>query len=241
MKLRCVIVDDEPLAITVLQSKLAKIPGIEVVDTFNDALSVHEYLAERSNEIDFLFLDIEMPSLSGIDLIKSLLKPQLVVITSANKNYAVEGFDLNVVDYVVKPITLERIVKAVNKVKERIEISKIDKTPKKPEANTSLFLKENKRMVKVVLNDILYIESIKDYVKVVTRNKMVVTKQKISFFEETLPKEDFVRVHKSFIVATNHIDAYNSSFIEIGFTEIPIGRSFKEDALKRLARIIEDA
>ncbi len=235
MELRCAIVDDEPLAITVLEGMLEKIPGINVIATFNDALSAMDYLADGSNEVDFLFLDIEMPSLSGIDFLKTLTSPPPVIISSANKNYAIEGFELNVVDYVLKPITFERIVKSINKIKERFD-KEVQASDESPEA---LFLKENKKMVKVVVGNILYIEGVKDYVKVVTNRKMVITKNKISYFEEILPSDHFIRVHKSFIVAVNHIDAYSSSFIEIGFNEIPVGRSYKDSALKKLGKISE--
>ncbi len=230
MKLRCVIVDDEPLSIEVMEGYLKKIPNIEVVATFNDAISVMSILSEQ--DIDFLFLDIEMPKLSGIDFLRSITNPPMVIITSANKNYALDGYELNVVDYLLKPITLERVIRAVNKIIEKKSKKTIKPTPQ--ESTDYIFLKENKKMIRLVLSDIQYIESIKDYVKVVTENKTVVTKQNLSHFEQILDPSEFVRVHRSFIVAIRHIDAFTSASVEIGKLEIPIGRLYKDEALKRL-------
>lgn len=230
MKLRCVIVDDEPLSIEVMEGYLKKIPNIEVVATFNDAISVMSILSEQ--DIDFLFLDIEMPKLSGIDFLRSISNPPMVIITSANKNYALDGYELNVVDYLLKPITLERVIRAVNKIIEKKSKKTIKPTPQ--ESTDYIFLKENKKMIRLVLSDIQYIESIKDYVKVVTENKTVVTKQNLSHFEQILDPSEFVRVHRSFIVAIRHIDAFTSASVEIGKLEVPIGRLYKDEALKRL-------
>ena len=235
MKLRCAIVDDEPLAITVLEGFLAKLSNIEVVATFNDALSVIDFLSE--NQVDFLFLDIEMPNLTGIDFLKTFSNPPLVVITSANKNYATDAFDLSVVDYIVKPLTLERILKATNKVSEKIS-AKPNYVDLKGN-NSFIFLKENKRMVKVNLDEILFVESVKDYVKVVCRGKTVITKQNISGIELVLNPLDFIRVHKSFIVSVKNVDAFSSSEIEIGLFKVPIGRSYKDNALNRLGDICD--
>jgi DNA-binding LytR/AlgR family response regulator len=235
MKLKCIIVDDEPLSIEVMQGYLKKIPNIEVVATFNDAISAMATLNEK--DVDFLFLDIEMPKLSGIDFLKSISNPPLVVITSANKNYAIEGYELNVVDYLLKPITLERVVRALNKIIEKK--SKKNKETQSSDSSEYLFLKENKKMIRLSISDIQYVESIKDYVKVVTSNKTVVTKQNLSHFEQILNPLNFVRVHRSFIVGINHIDAFTSSSIEIGKTEIPIGRLYKDEALRRLGSFDE--
>lgn len=234
MKLRCAIVDDEPLSIDVLQGYLSKIPNIEVVATFNDPLNVFDFL--NKNEVDFLLLDIEMPNLSGIDLVKSLVNPPLVIIISAHKNYALEGFELNVVDYLLKPISLSRLTKSIGKL---VEIYSSKSTINQPALSGSeyFFLKENKRMVRVNFDEILFIEGMKDYVKVVTLEKTVVSKANLVDMEELLAKKNFLRVHKSFIVSLAKIDAYSSSVIEIDHFEIPIGRSFKDEALAGLNRI----
>ncbi len=232
MKLQCVIVDDEPLAITIIEGFLKKIPYIEIIGKFDNAIPVYEFLKE--NVVDLLFLDIEMPNITGIDFLKSLSSPPSVIFTTANKNYAIEGFDLNVEDYILKPITFERLFKAVNRVYENINQGK---TTKKPDSNEFLYLKENKKMVKVYFKNILFLESIKDYVKIVTLCKTVITKQQLSYFESSLNNSKFLRIHRSFIVATDKIDAYSLSGIDIGDTELPIGRKYKETVIEALENL----
>jgi DNA-binding LytR/AlgR family response regulator len=231
----CAIVDDEPLSVEILEGLLKRIPTIEVVATFNDALSVIDKLSEL--DVDFLFLDIEMPNLSGIDLLKSLPHPPLTIITSANKNYAIDGFELNVVDYLLKPLTFERVLKAINKVIELKSTKSHHSISINPD--NYIYLKENKKMVRVRISDIKYLESIKDYVKVVTQGKTVITKQNLSHFEKSLDSENFIRIHRSFIVGVKHIDAYSCSSVEIGTLEIPIGRLYKDQTLKRIGDIID--
>ncbi len=232
MKLQCVIVDDEPLAITIIEGYLKKIPYIEIIGKFDNAIPVYEFLKE--NIVDLLFLDIEMPNITGIDFLKSLSSPPAVIFTTANKNYAIEGFDLNVVDYILKPITFERLFKAVNRVYENI--NRETKT-EKAESTEFLYLKENKKMVKVYFKNILYFESIKDYVKVVTLCKTVITKQQLNYFEASLNNNKFLRIHRSYIVATGKIDAYSLSGIDIGDTELPIGRKYKETVIEVLENL----
>jgi len=235
MNLRCAIVDDEVLAIEILEGLLKRIPNIQVVATFNDAIQLLEKICEL--EIDFLFLDIEMPGLSGIDFLKSLPRPPLTIITSANKNYAIEGFELNVIDYLVKPFTFERLLKATNRVSEIVSVKTAH--PILSNSHDYIYLKENKRVVRVKISEIKYLESIKDYVKVVTQSKTVITKQNLSFFEKSLDPQHFIRVHRSFIVGVKHIDAYSCSTVEIGSQEIPIGRLYKDDTLKKFGEIVD--
>jgi len=231
MNLKCVIVDDEPLAITIIENYTKKIPYLEIVGRFDSAIPVYEFLQEH--EVDLIFLDIQMPSISGVDFLKSLSSPPSVIFTTANKNYAIEGFELNVEDYILKPISFERLITAVNRVyeKKKIASNKVD------EITDFLYLKENKKMVKVYLKNILYMESIKDYVKVVTSCKTVVTKQQLSYFESILESDKFLRIHRSFIVSTDKIDAYSFSGIDVGSKELPIGRKYKEQVIKTLENI----
>ena len=230
MELKCVIVDDEPLAITIMEGYLKKLPYIKVIGKFESAIPVYEFL--KNNQVDLLFLDVEMPNLTGIDFIKSLDSPPNVVLTTANKNYAIEGFDLNVDDYILKPVTFERLLKSVNRIYENLNT---ENTPEvKEETQDYIYLKENKKMVKVYFKNILYLESVKDYVKVVTLRKTVLTKQLLSYFEETLNSSGFLRIHRSYIVAINKIDAYSLSGVDIGNTEIPIGRKYKESVIEVL-------
>ncbi|MBI9054574.1 MAG: response regulator transcription factor [Bacteroidales bacterium] len=230
MKLKCIVVDDEPLAITIIRGYLKKIPFIEVVGTFESAIPVYEFL--KNNHVDLLFLDVEMPSLTGIDFIKSLSSPPKVILTTANKNYAIEGFDLNVEDYILKPVSFDRLLKSANRIYENLssETSLEDIDDEK----NYIYLKENKKMVKVYFENILYLESLKDYVKVVTSCKTVLTKQLLSYFEKELDPNSFLRIHRSYIVAINKIDAYSLSGVDIGETEIPIGRKYKESAIEVL-------
>lgn len=232
MKFRCVIVDDEPLALSILENHLQKIPYVEIIGKFDNAIPVYEFL--KNNTVDLLFLDIEMPNLTGIDFLKSLSAPPSVILTTANKNYAIEGFELNVEDYILKPITFERLFKAVSRVYENFNVEK-----KLPKNNSSefLYLKENKKMVKVYFKNILYLESVKDYVKIVTSRKTVLTKQQISYFDSIL-NNNFLRIHRSFIVALDKIDAYSLSGIDINSTELPIGRKYKEIVIKTLETIM---
>lgn len=230
MDLKCVIVDDEPLAIAVIEGYLKKIPYIEIVGKFDNALPVFEFLKE--NEVDIILLDIEMPGLTGVDFVKSISNPPSIIFITANKNYAIEGFDLNVDDFLLKPISLERLLKAVNRVIEKKSLEK-----EAFSENDFIYLKENKKMVKVYLKNILYLESIKDYVKVVTVCKKVITKQPLSYFESILSSTQFSRIHRSFIVAINKIDAYSLSGIDIGDKELPIGRKYKEPVINKLDQL----
>lgn len=234
MKLKCIIVDDEPLSLKVIEGYLKKIPYVEVIKTFQSAIPVYEFIAD--NQVDLIFLDIEMPGLTGIDFIKSLKEKPAIVITSAKKEYAIEGFDLDVDDYMVKPLTFERILKAVNKVAEG-KISSKKTVSKNNRENDYIYLKENKRMVKVYLKNIVYLESLKDYIRVVTTCKTVITKLQLNYFEEILDNDDFIRIHRSFIIAKNKIDAYSSSTIELGDTELPIGRKYKDIVLEKLSKL----
>ena len=232
MKTKCIIIDDDSLAITVIESYLEKINEIEIIAKYNNAIDAFDIL--HNEKIDLIFLDIEMPRLTGVDFIKTLNKPPSIIITSANKDYAIDGFDLNVLDYLMKPITFGRFLKAVNKFfLFHRSVNDISKLTKENEEDF-LFVKENKKMIRISLNDILYIESIKDYIRIVTVNKSVITKEQISVFENRLNKKDFLRIHRSFIIAMNKIEAFSSTTIEIAGKELPIGRSYKNLVMEKL-------
>lgn len=233
MKLNCVIVDDEPLAITIINGYLKKIPYIEVIGKFQSAIPVYEFLKE--NKVDILFLDVEMPNITGIEFIKSLSNPPKVVLTTANRNYAIEGFNLNVDDYILKPVSFDRLLKSVNRLYENVTAQ--NTLEEKSGNKDYIYLKENKKMVRVYFKNILYFESLKDYVKVVTTCKTVLTKQVLSNFEHELNSSLFLRIHRSYIVALNKIDAYTLSSLDIGTTEIPIGRKYKESVIEVLDKL----
>jgi DNA-binding LytR/AlgR family response regulator len=231
--MKCIIVDDEPLAIEILESYVSRIEQLQLVGTFRNAVSAFTFL--QQNPVDLIFLDIQMPKLSGIDFLKSLKNPPQVILTTAYRDYAIEGFELEVVDYLLKPIPFERFLKAVGKVlhqpaTQQSAIGKIDPT------EDFVYFKVDKKMVKTRMAEILYIESIKDYVKVHTADKEIVTQQKISYLEESLPGDKFLRIHRSFIINRNRIDAYSATDVEIGKFHIPIGRNYKQDVIKILSK-----
>jgi DNA-binding LytR/AlgR family response regulator len=233
--MKCIIVDDEPLAIEILESYVAKIEQLKLEGSFRNAVSAFTFL--QQNSVDLIFLDIQMPKLSGIDFLKSLKNPPKVIFTTAFRDYAIEGFELEVADYLLKPIPFERFLKAVAKVLHQPSLTNLNQqSGKTDQSDDFVYFRVDKKMVKTKITDILFIESIKDYVKVRTPEKDIVTQQKISYLEESLPKEHFLRIHRSFIVNRDRIDAYSATDVEIGKFHIPIGRNYKNDVIKLLSR-----
>jgi DNA-binding LytR/AlgR family response regulator len=214
--MKCIIVDDEPLAIEIMESYVSKVDQLKLAGTFRNAVSAFTFL--QQNPVDLIFLDIQMPKLSGIDFLKTLKNPPKVIFTTAFRDYALEGFELEVADYLLKPIPFDRFLKAVAKVMHQPG-AVLQTNPARADTDDNyVYFKVDKKMVRTKMSDILYIESIKDYVKVRTNDKEIVTQQKISYLEESLPKEQFLRIHRSFIVNSKKIDAYSATDIEIGKT-----------------------
>lgn len=237
MSIRCVIVDDEPLAIEILQSYVERVDSLELVETCSNAVKAFDVL--KKEKIDLLFLDIQMPKLTGIEFLKALNPAPKVIFTTAYREYAVESYELSVVDYLLKPIAFDRFLMAINKVvvNESVNEIAVDYATSRSsdEGDPFLFLKVDRKMVKVYLKEITFIESLKDYVRVKMEDgKEVVSLQKISYLEKKLPADCFQRVHKSYIVSIKKIEAYSNSAIEVGGTEIPIGRSYKSEVMKVL-------
>lgn len=231
MAIKCIIVDDEPLAIEIVESYVARIDELELTGTFRNAIQAFAFL--QQHPVDLIFLDIQMPKLSGIDFLRTLKNPPKVIFTTAFRDYALDGFELEVVDYLLKPIPFDRFLKAVGKVMQQPSTA-TQKT--ESVSDDYVYFKVDKKMVKTKMTDVLYIESIKDYVKVKTGEREIITQQKISYLEESLPREQFLRIHRSFIVNVDKIDAYSATDIEIGKHSIPIGRNYKNDVLKVLAK-----
>lgn len=230
--MKCIIVDDEPLAIEILESYVARIEELELTGTFRNAIAAFSFV--QQNPVDLIFLDIEMPKLSGIEFLKTLKNSPKVIITTAYRDYAIEGFELEVVDYLLKPIPFERFLKSVGKVlHSRVEAPV--STQVAPQ-DSFIYFKVDKKMVKTKIADILYIESIKDYVKVRTADKEIITQQKISYLDESLPRQQFLRIHRSFIVNLDRIDAYTATDVEISKFKVPIGRNYKADVMKVLSK-----
>lgn len=235
MKIRTLIVDDEPHAIEVLEKYLAQFNQMELVGKCADAIQAFQLLQQKT--IDLMFLDIQMPGIKGTDLLRSLKNPPKVIFTTAHSEYALEGFELNAVDYLLKPISFERFLRAVDKIYQLTENKSRPAVTHETMVNdheTFIYLKVERKTIKVNVNDILWIESLRDYVKVVTKDHTYITRQKISILEEMLPENKFVRIHRSFIVALAKIDSFYSYSIEIAGHELPIGRNYKQDVQKKL-------
>lgn len=222
---KCFILDDEPLALHVLEQHLSKFIPFQVCGTSTDPVEALALI--KSLQPDLLFIDIEMPDLNGLELIESLQHKPEIIITTAYREYAVEGFELNVLDYLVKPIPFKRFVKAIEKFLEQ-NAAKGSTAPEEDH----LFVKADRRIIRIDLDDILYVEGVKDYVKIVLTHQNIITKTSIGNFLKELPADRFLQVHKSFLVAKNKIKAYTAHDVEIGDKEIPIGRVYKDDFLK---------
>jgi len=229
-KLRVLIVDDEPLAQEVIERYLRNINELELVGKCSNALEAFEVL--HNKHIDLMFLDISMPVISGIDFLRSLRIAPAVIITTAYPDFALQGYELDVIDYLVKPISLERFMRAVNKVIERIKKPTPVIAESKQIKADYMFVKCDQKLIKIRFNDIDYIEGMKDYVKIFTNNKMIVTLHTMKFFENNLPSHIFIRIHKSYIVNVDAIKTISGNELEINQTKIPIGNSFKDNVLK---------
>jgi len=234
-RINCIIADDEALARDVIESHLNKIERLHLVAACSNGAEVFNVI--KSHPVDLLFLDIQMPHLTGIELLKTLKTPPAVIMTTAYREFALEGYELNVIDYLLKPVSLERFIKAVDKYELWINPGHAVHqpiTPKEENAKVFIYVKSDKKMVKILLKDILYIEGLKDYVKIYTTDKPVITYQTLTYFEEKLSADHFARVHRSYIVSLNHISAYSATRVEIGKESIPIGNSYAREALKKL-------
>jgi two-component system, LytTR family, response regulator len=232
--LKCLIIDDEPPAREVIRRYIEAVPTLEVAGESGNAIHAITFL--QKNKVDLVFLDVNMPQLKGTEFLKVVKAPPPVILTTAFPEYALEGYELDVLDYLLKPIQFERFIKAVNKVFDIKGHSSMETKPPadEPKQEAFVYFRADRKMVKVMLNDILYIESMKDYVKIVTNNEVVITKQPLNSVEGMLPESQFVRTHRSYIVSLNKIKSYNHELIEIGKTEIPIGKLFRNGVLKVL-------
>jgi len=234
MKIRCMLVDDEPPALMVLESYAAQISGIEVVAKCNNAIAAADVLNQTA--VDVLFLDIKMPMLLGTDFLKNLTNPPKVVFVTAYRDYAVEGYELDAVDYLVKPVSFQRFFKAITKIKKALgQQTGSVATEYKPNNEAFIYLKVDRSMKKVFVNDILYIESWRDYIKLfLSSGSTLLAKQSISSIENILSVHKFLRVHRSFIISLDKISGYNGGSVLVQSIEIPIGRLYKQTVMSRL-------
>lgn len=234
-KYNCLIVDDEPPAREVLRRYVAQVPMLNLVGECANAIQA--LTAFKQNEIDLLFLDIQMPQLSGIELIRALSHPPKIILTTAFEQYAVQAFELDVTDYLVKPIRFDRFLRAVMKgMPDQESLAATQPVIDHSEivSNPFLYFRSERKMVKVFLNDILYVESLKDYVKIYTIKGMIITKYAMAALEAMLPANNFLRVHRSFLISINRIDSFTGDDIEIQSKLIPLGKLYRQHALKML-------
>lgn len=238
MRLRCLLVDDEPPALEILQSYAEAVESLEIVGTCSSAVQAFGVLQHQP--VDVLFLDIKMPKLLGTDFVRSLRNPPKIIFTTAYREYALDGYDLDVVDYLLKPIAFERFLRAVSKL-TRADAPAATALPSPeretftPNAEAFLYFRADRKMVKVLTRDILFVESLKDYVKIVTATaKPLVVKQTISALEAMLPAPQFVRTHRSFVVALDKISAYTPTHVEVAGQEVPVGRLFQKEVERAL-------
>jgi DNA-binding LytR/AlgR family response regulator len=226
LKLNCVIVEDEPLARNLMVEYVHKVPTLNLIEACSSPLAAIEVL--RKNSVDLLFLDVQMPELTGISLLKVLQKRPLVVLTTAYSEYALEGYELDVADYLLKPITFERFLRAVDKVTQRLEGKQTPEKIISDTGNQFMFVKDGTKLVKVQLSDILYIEGLKDYVTIHTKQQKITSLQRMKALEEQLPADLFIRIHNSFIVSLKAIEVVHKGDVQVGGALLPIGETFKK-------------
>lgn len=238
MTLKCLIVDDEPLAINVIRKHLEQFEGFELVGACQNAVEAFSIMTE--NQIDLIFLDINMPKLNGIDFLKSLENAPAIIVTTAYREYAVESFELDVVDYLVKPIAFPRFMKALHKVNRQLNDER--PVPLNTDAgaydnqNDFIFLKVDKKMIKVLFSEILFIESLKDYVRVKTIYEDLITHYNLSAITALLPERSFMRIHRSYTISINQVKAVEGNCVEIGGKLLPIGRNFVKEVKDRILK-----
>lgn len=221
-RIRCIVIEDEPLAVKILTDFISQVPFLELQETFKNALLAMEYL--RDNTTDLIFLDIHLPKLKGMAFLKTLSRPPSVIITTAYHQYAVEGFELNVTDYLLKPFDFERFLAAVNKVKTaQSGIQQLQE-----EIKDFIFLNVQKKKVKILFSDIVYIESQREYIKVVTTKNEYISKITTNEIEALLPPNLFKRIHRSYIISVARIESYTSEMVEVNGVGIPVGREYRE-------------
>ncbi|WP_167615407.1 LytR/AlgR family response regulator transcription factor [Maribellus sediminis] len=240
MEIKALIIDDEPLAQDVIKQYAQKLPDLTIAATCSEAICAHKILQEQ--EIDLLFLDINMPKLSGISFLRNLKNPPLVIFTTAYSEYALEGFELNAIDYLKKPFSFERFCKAYYRAEEQLLLrenaTKANVADKK--AGDFLFVKSNKKTYKVKYEDIFYIEGLGDYIKLHIKDNKLVTNLSMKKIIDLLPEDQFYRIHKSFIISLDKIDSVEGNLVSIKGNKLPIGNSFRQDFTEFINRFLAD-
>ncbi|MCF8365744.1 MAG: response regulator transcription factor [Bacteroidales bacterium] len=229
MLIDCITIDDEPLALDQMKEYIEKVPYLNLTGFFSSGLKAIDFMKEH--KVDLMFLDIQMDDLTGIQLLETITQKPKVILTTAYDQYAIKGYELNISDYLLKPISFERFVKAVNKTYDEITEKKLKtRIVKKPPCTDRnfVFIRADYKMIKVVFSDILFVEGLKDYLKIITAGKTIVTHMNFKTLEQMLPENDFVRVHKSFLVPVSKIDSIGKNSLDIGEHQIPIGDFYKK-------------
>ncbi|MCF1750880.1 LytR/AlgR family response regulator transcription factor [Mariniradius sediminis] len=234
MPIKCIIIDDEPLARDVVRRYIQMIPALKLIGEFGNAIDATMFLQDHS--VDLILLDIKMPQLTGIEFVRSLRIVPQIIFTTAHKDFAHEGFELDVIDYLLKPIRFDRFLKAVNKAlrqkHQALEIHGITTPEISNPANSSIYLRAERKMKKVLLDDIIYIESDRDYVKVFTEKGLIITRQTIASVEAMLSESQFVRIHRSYIISLCKLKSFTTETVVIGSAELPIGKLYRNNFLK---------
>jgi two-component system LytT family response regulator len=231
MKIKCVLIDDEPLAIKVLLNYFENFSEFEVLATFNNSLDGLEFI--NSNKVDAVFLDINMPMMTGFELIRLLENKTRIVITTAFREFAAESYDLEVLDYLVKPIPLPRFIKCIHKIEGEFNLKNNIKT-ENHRSEPHIFIKVDKKMVKINIDEIFFIEGMKEYIKVVTSDKTYITHKSLTSLTEELPTERFIRIHKSYTIALNKVKSIEGNRIQISSFTIPIGRNYSKEVKNKI-------
>lgn len=235
MKIKSVIIDDEPLAIKVVENHLKEFQNFEVISTFNNPIEALPLL--EKGDVDVLFLDINMPKMNGLDFARTLNSKTNVVITTAYREYAVESYDLNVLDYLVKPIPFSRFLKTVNKITQQVYQQRGGKKEEESSNDSFIFLKVDKKLVKIKFDDILYVESLKDYIKVFTTTENYLVHKSLTSITEELPDSNFIRIHRSYTIAIDKVKSVEGNLVEINSAKIPIGRKYVNHAKRIILNI----
>jgi two-component system LytT family response regulator len=231
MKIKCVIIDDEPLAIKVIENYFNNFNDFEVIGTFHNSLEALDFI--NSTTVDAVFLDINMPMMTGFELISLLQSKTRIIITTAFREFAAESYDLDVLDYLVKPIPLPRFIKCINKITTEFNLKnniKIEST----KVDSHIFIKVDKKMMKISIEEILFVEGMKEYIKIVTPDKTYITHKSLSSLSEELPADRFLRIHKSYVIALNKVKSIEGNRIQIQSYTIPIGRNYSKDVKNKI-------
>lgn len=232
MKVRVLAIDDEPIARDVIKNYIQQVNSLELVGEFENAVDSHLFI--KSNLVDLIFLDIKMPGLSGIEFLKTIKNPPRVIITTAYREYALEGYELQIVDYLLKPISFKRFMKAIDHFYNIIQIQTSPAQQMKDDQSAYLYIRDNRKINKCPVNEVFYIESRGEYIRYYTRDNKYMTKGSLRKLENELPDKIFIRIHNSYIIATAHVTAFTNAFVEIGGETLPISRKYRDVVMSRL-------